>query len=116
VRLWFPALSSEQNSYMRSENKFLNIEVIYANAGDAHIIPMKIEADVTIRQVIEQSNILQKCPDIDLKLNKVGIFSKICELDTRLADGDRIEIYRPLIVEPMEARHRRAEKNKTEID
>ena len=101
---------------MRSEDETLNVEVIYAKAGDTHIIPMRVKADARIRQVIEQSNILQRCPEIDLKLNKVGIFSKIAELDDRLADGDRIEIYRPLIVDPMEARRRRAEKHKTEVD
>jgi putative ubiquitin-RnfH superfamily antitoxin RatB of RatAB toxin-antitoxin module len=101
---------------MRNEDKTLNIEVIYAKAGDAQIVAMRVKTDVTVRQAIEQSNILQRYPEIDLKLNKVGIFSKITELDTRLADGDRIEIYRPLIVDPMEARRRRAEKHKTEVD
>lgn len=101
---------------MRNEDDLLNVEVIYAKAGDAYAVAMRVKADVTIRQAIEQSNILQRCPEIDLKLNKVGIFSKIVELDASLVDGDRIEIYRPLIVDPMEARRRRAEKHKTEVD
>ena len=101
---------------MPGEDEILSVEVIYAKAGEAHSIPMRVNADATIRHEIDKSNILQRCPEIDLKLNKVGIFSKIAELDARLADGDRIEIYRPLIVDPMEARRRRAEKHKTEVD
>lgn len=114
--LWVLILLNEQNSCMRNEDDLLNVEVIYAKAGDAYAVAMRVKADVTIRQAIEQSNILQRCPEIDLKLNKVGIFSKIVELDASLVDGDRIEIYRPLIVDPMEARRRRAEKHKTEVD
>ena len=114
--LWVSILLNEQNSCMRNEDDLLNVEVIYAKTGDTYAVAMRVKADATIRQAIEQSNILQRCPEIDLKLNKVGIFSKIVELDASLVDGDRIEIYRPLIVDPMEARRRRAEKHKMEAN
>ena len=58
------------------------------------------------------SGLLQQCPEIDLSRNKVGIFSKMKELDTVLSDGDRVEIYRELKADPKEARRRRVENNK----
>ena len=51
-------------------------------------------------------------PEIDLAVNKVGIFSKACKLDTVLRDKDRIEIYRPLIADPKEVRRQRAAEGK----
>ena len=45
---------------------------------------------------------------IDLAVNKIGIFGKLTQLDRELATGDRVEIYRPLIADPKEARRRRA--------
>ena len=52
-------------------------------------------------------------PEINIDENKVGIYSKLCELDTVLEDGDRVEIYRPLKADPKEARRSRALSQKT---
>ena len=57
---------------------------------------------------------LEQFPEIDLKATKVGIWSRVVKLRDRLTDGDRIEIYRPLIADPKEIRKRRAEKAKEE--
>lgn len=64
----------------------------------------------TIKEAIEFSEALSLFPEIDLNRNKVGIFSKIKDTQTILNDGDRVEIYRELKVDPKEARRRRAEK------
>ena len=88
----------------------IRIEVVYARPEQAHLIPLAVNAGTTIRQAIEMSGLLQQCPDIDLGRNKVGIFSKLKDLDTVLADGDRVEIYRELRVDPKEARRRHVEK------
>jgi putative ubiquitin-RnfH superfamily antitoxin RatB of RatAB toxin-antitoxin module len=55
---------------------------------------------------------LERCPEIDLQANKVGIFGKVARLDAGLHDGDRIEIYRPLIADPKQARKKRAAEGK----
>lgn len=90
----------------------MSIEVAYASADQSWLIPFQIEEGTTVQQAIVISGILEQCPDINLQTNKVGLFSKIVELDVLLRAGDRIEIYRPLILEPKEARRLRAEKAK----
>jgi putative ubiquitin-RnfH superfamily antitoxin RatB of RatAB toxin-antitoxin module len=55
---------------------------------------------------------LEQFPEIDLGLNKVGIFGKLARTDTMLRDRDRVEIYRALIADPKEARRRRAQAAK----
>ena len=52
-------------------------------------------------------------PLIDIASVKVGIFSKIVNRDQVLRAGDRVEIYRPLIADPKEARKQRAAQGKT---
>jgi putative ubiquitin-RnfH superfamily antitoxin RatB of RatAB toxin-antitoxin module len=67
-----------------------------------------------VQEAIEQSGVLQLHNDIDLTINRVGIWYKTTKLTTLLKAGDRIEIYRPLIADPKEVRKRRAEKAKEE--
>ncbi|KIE93474.1 hypothetical protein AP1022_00242 [Actinobacillus pleuropneumoniae] len=63
--------------------------------------------------MILQSGILEKYTEIDLRTNKVGIFSRPVKLTDMVENGDRIEIYRPLIADPKEIRRKRAaEQNK----
>lgn len=90
----------------------IQIEVIYALADEQQLITIKVNQGTTLKQAIEQSGILQKYPQIDLNVNKVGIFSRITDLNAILNDGDRIEIYRPLIMDAKAARKKRAEKSK----
>lgn len=91
-------------------SNLMPIEVVYASADQSWLIPFEIEEGTTVQQAIVISGILEQCPDINLQTNKVGLFSKIVELDVMLRAGDRIEIYRPLILEPKAARRLRAEK------
>lgn len=90
------------------------IEVAYATNKQSWLIPFEVEEGSTVRQAIISSGILKQCPDIDLQINKVGLFSHIVALDVLLRSGDRIEIYRPLFLDPKEARHLRAAKMKQE--
>ena len=91
----------------------IHIEVAYVQAGNAYMFSLAVPQATTIRQAIEQSGILDNCSEIDLDKNKVGVFGKICDFDTLVADGDRIEIYRELIADPKEARRKRAADQKT---
>ena len=92
--------------------KIIPIEVAYASANQSWLIPFEVEEGTTVQQAIASSGILEQCLDINLQTNKVGLFSKIIELDVLVREGDRIEIYRPLILDPKEARRLRAEKAK----
>jgi len=86
------------------------IEVAYAQPDSQVIIEVSSAPGLTVRQAIERSGILQRYPAIDLAVNKVGVFGKLASLDAKLAAGDRVEIYRPLVADPKEARRQRAAK------
>ena len=88
-------------------------EVAYATRAKQLIIEVESEQEeLTVEQAIKLSAIEQKFPDIDLAVNKVGVFSKPATLATVLGAGDRVEIYRPLIADPKEVRRKRAEAGK----
>ena len=90
-------------------NTFI-IEVIYALPQEQVLKKFNVLAGCTVRQALIRSEILNQFPEIDFKKNKLGIFGKFVQLDTLLQPYDRIEIYRPLIVEPKDARRIRAKK------
>lgn len=92
----------------------MQVEVAYATPDKQKIIPVRIAAGATVHDCIVRSNITQHFADIDLDQQKVGIWSKATKLDAQPRDGDRIEIYRPLIADPKEVRRRRAEQAKDE--
>lgn len=92
----------------------IQIEVAYATPERQQIIPLRVTAGTTVADAIEQSNIKHYFAEIDLEQQKVGIWSKAVKLDHELRDGDRIEIYRPLIADPKAVRRRRADQAKDE--
>jgi hypothetical protein len=94
--------------------KLINIEVAYALPTKQTIVDIAIKEGATVEDAIKASNILEQFPDIELNSTKVGIWSRVVKLRDTLIDGDRIEIYRPLIADPKEIRKRRAEKAKEE--
>jgi len=88
----------------------IHVEVAYATPREQVIIPLDVPMACNTLQAIEQSGILKQFQEIDMSQNKIGIFSKPCTLSTQLREGDRVEIYRPLIADPKEVRKRRAGK------
>ncbi|MCW8108190.1 RnfH family protein [Alteromonas ponticola] len=92
----------------------IKVEVAYALPDRQSIVEVSIAQGATVEKVIELSNIQTLYPDIDLDKQKIGIWSRVAKLKDEVKDGDRIEIYRPLIADPKEVRKRRAEKAKQE--
>lgn len=88
----------------------IKVEVAYATPQTQLIIPFFVAAGTTVAEAIRQSGILEKFPEIDAESSKVGIFGKAVKKTDTLHEGDRVEIYRPLIADPKESRRRRAEK------
>lgn len=84
------------------------IEVAYAKSDKQLILSIEVPELCTVEQAIELSGILDEYPEIDLTKNKTGIFSQICTLNKCLQENDRVEIYRSLAIDPMEARRQRA--------
>lgn len=86
------------------------VQVCYALPDRQIVRDLFVTAGTSLQQAIEQSGILQALPEINLAHERVGIFGKTRSLDVILREHDRVEIYRPLIVDPKEARRRRAMK------
>ena len=90
----------------------MKIEVAYALRHKQTLLNIEVDDNASVEDAIQQSNILKKYPEINLKKNKVGIFGKITALDVKLREKDRVEIYRPLIADPKEVRKQRAAEGK----
>lgn len=90
----------------------ITVEVAYALPHEQIIIPVNVAPETTAEAAIIASNIMAKFPEIDLTVNKIGIFGKLTKLDTPLRNLDRVEIYRPLIADPKEVRRQRAADGK----
>ncbi len=84
------------------------IEVAYATPQRQLILECEIEADVGPRDAVRLSGIDRHFPEIDVDQCDLGVFGKAVGADYELAEGDRIEIYRPLIADPKEIRRQRA--------
>jgi putative ubiquitin-RnfH superfamily antitoxin RatB of RatAB toxin-antitoxin module len=90
----------------------INVEVAYAIPEKQIIRAVNVDAGTTIGAAIVQSGIMMDFPDLELEDAKVGIFGKVASMTTVLSNGDRVEIYRPLIADPKEVRRKRAAEGK----
>lgn len=88
----------------------ISVEVVYALPEKQYQLYVKVEQGSTVEQAIEKSGLLELRREIDLTSNKVGIYSRPVKLGDEVNEGDRIEIYRPLIADPKELRRQRAER------
>jgi putative ubiquitin-RnfH superfamily antitoxin RatB of RatAB toxin-antitoxin module len=86
----------------------IEVEVVFAKPDKQMCIPLKLELGSSVQQAINESGILNKFSEIDLTKLKVGVFGKLCDLEKTVEQGDRVEIYRPLTQNPMDARRNRA--------
>ena len=92
----------------------ITIEVAYALPNKQRIIELMVEPNTQVLDAVKQSGICRIFKDIDLDTAKFGIWNRTAKPTAELEEGDRIEIYRPLIADPKEVRKRRAEKAKEE--
>ncbi|WLE59804.1 RnfH family protein [Burkholderia plantarii] len=92
----------------------LAVQVCYALPAQQTLIDLAVPENSTVREAIEASGIVARHPEIDVSVAKTGVFGKLAPLDTVLRDGDRVEIYRPLVVDPKAARQRRVDKTRRE--
>jgi putative ubiquitin-RnfH superfamily antitoxin RatB of RatAB toxin-antitoxin module len=93
-------------------SQLIDIEVVYGLPHKQVLLALKVPADTTIENCIKLSGIVKHFPEIVPSEAVVGVFSKPDKLDNTVKQGDRIEIYRPLIADPKEMRKLRAEKAK----
>ena len=103
------------------DEPMLDVEVAYATPHKQLIIPLQVPAGTTAYQAVLKSGITNEFADIDPDKNPMGIFSKVLDGKSRptpqeyvLQSRDRVEIYRPLLIDPKQARLQRAVKAKAE--
>jgi putative ubiquitin-RnfH superfamily antitoxin RatB of RatAB toxin-antitoxin module len=88
------------------------VQVCYAAPAEQTVIDLMVPPGTTLAQAIGLSGMVSRHRDIDLSTQKIGVFGKIRALDDVVSAHDRIEIYRPLIVDPKVARARRVAKTR----
>ena len=86
----------------------VRVEVVYAVPGGEDAVSVTLAPGATAGDAVAASGILARHPDIDLGRQKLGIYGKVVPASAALADGDRVEIYRPLLLDPKEARRLKA--------
>jgi putative ubiquitin-RnfH superfamily antitoxin RatB of RatAB toxin-antitoxin module len=94
-------------------NEPIMIEVIYALPHEQVLHQLIVPIGTTAGQAVELSGIKEVLSGVDLSHNNIGIFGKLVRPETVLRNRDRVEIYRPLAIDPKEARRRRAQDAKT---
>jgi len=85
----------------------IDVTVAYAIPERQVEIPVTVENNCTLIRAIKASGLLEQFPEIELTQLKVGIWGQHALLDASLSAGDRIEVYRPLQVDPKVARRRK---------
>lgn len=92
--------------------QMISVEVAYATPEKQRIIALDVEEGCSVYQAAELSGICDVFPEIDLAEAKMGIFGKAVRnpKEEVLKAADRVEIYRPLIIDPKVARANRAAK------
>ncbi len=92
-------------------NKVFSVEVAYAEKDKQVLIRLDVSEGATVLDAIQASTVLIQFPHLaaeGILSDRVGIFGKICTLDTLLKAGDRVEIYQYLIIDPKESRRLKA--------
>jgi len=104
---------------MTKNSAMITVEVAYALPDRQILHEILVSQGTTAMEAINQSGVLDKFPEIDLETSKVGIFSQVLGAKGlaaanvyELKELDRVEIYRPLLLDPKEIRRRRAEQAK----
>src|SRR5690606_40152149 len=91
----------------------IRVEVAYALPHRQKLIALDVEAGTTMYEAVLRSGILEAFPQINPEQDKMGIFGKAVKdpKEHVLRDGERVEIYRPLVVDPKQARLNRDRKS-----
>jgi putative ubiquitin-RnfH superfamily antitoxin RatB of RatAB toxin-antitoxin module len=86
----------------------VRVTVVYCAPGCADLRDVVLPAGATVGDAIGAAGVLLRHPEIDAAAVDVGVCGRVCTLAQPVVDGDRVEIYRPLTVDPKEARRVRA--------
>ncbi|WP_062267482.1 RnfH family protein [Endozoicomonas arenosclerae] len=107
-------MAENNNRSELGEEPQVTVEVAYAKPDDYRILAVEVKEGTSVLDAARQSGMQSFFSEIDWDAVKLGIFGKavIRPAEQVVREGDRIEIYRPLIADPKEVRKKRAEKAK----
>ena len=89
------------------------VEIVFAAPDTQLLLELKLNAGTTVERALELSGIYEKFGNVDMTSLPVGIWGKLVGRDRIVENGDRIELYRELDIDPREARRRLAESGRT---
>ena len=90
----------------------IQVEVAYALPARQVVKTLTLPIGTRLEAAIRASGLLEEFAEIDLTVNRTGVFGEFAGLDESLEGGERVEIYRALIADPKETRRRRAQAKK----
>jgi putative ubiquitin-RnfH superfamily antitoxin RatB of RatAB toxin-antitoxin module len=90
--------------------QMIQVEVAFALPDKQMIVPLSVKKGTSMFDAVVQSGIAAKFEGLDLESAAMGVFGKAERKPKErvLLDGERVEIYRPLIADPKEVRKKRA--------
>jgi hypothetical protein len=95
------------------DTRRIKVEVVFALKDRQHLVAVELGADTSAGDALLQSGIAAIFPEENLSACQLGIWGRLIEAGHALKDGDRLEIYRPLHIDPREARRRLATKGRS---
>ncbi len=87
----------------------IRVEVVHALPTRQIALSVALPEGATVRDAVMASGILEAAGLTPAALDAVGIWNRVVTADSVLTDGDRVELYRPLLADPKDARRRRAQ-------
>lgn len=90
----------------------ITVEVVCATPDKQVLRALEVPPGTTAMEAIERSGIRDEFPDIEIRADAIGVFSRKVGPDHVLQPGDRVEIYRPLLADPKEMRRQRAKEQR----
>ena len=86
----------------------ISVDVVFAAPDSQMVVELKLQPDATVADAIAASGIVETFPQYSIDKMPVGIWGNLTNAGQVLADGDRVEIYRELLIDPMESRRLKA--------
>lgn len=95
-------------------NEAIRVLVVYALPDQQASVAIQLTSGATVGDAVTHSGLLKKFPDAETRPLACAIFGRAVPLDYRLRDGDRVEILRPLLIDPKQSRREAAERSRVD--
>ena len=105
-------MADDDASGPATDPRLIDVEVAYARSDVQITVPCRVPAGTTVREALRLSGLADAFSEIDVDACPLGIFGRVVDGARRVSPGDRVEVYRPLRVDPREARRERQRSGK----